>query len=237
MTSEAIILAGGLGTRLRSAIGDLPKPLAPVGGRPFLQLLLSSLSRAGIDRVVLSLGHGAQPIRERFATCTHPHLTFAIEETPLGTGGAIRDSQRQIRGDHAFVLNGDTFVNLDFTAMEIAFKAARTKLAVALKRVPDVSRYGAVLVESSRVTGFVEKGLCHEDGLINAGVYLASRDLFEGTALPDSFSFERDFLPTNLTRLDALGFITDGFFIDIGVPEDYARAQRELPTIMAAAEE
>jgi D-glycero-alpha-D-manno-heptose 1-phosphate guanylyltransferase len=234
MTREAIILAGGLGSRLRSVTGSLPKPLAPVAGRPFLELLLEMLAWDGFSHVVLSLGYGADAIRERFGNGSpRLALSYVIEESPLGTGGAMREAFQHLHGARAFVVNGDTFAQPGFGAMETSLASSAATLAVALKRVENVSRNGAVLVENGLNTGFVKKGDAGA-GLINAGVYLTGRDLFDGFDLPPSFSFERDFLAANLAQLQPLGFVMDGYFIDIGVPEDYARAQRELPMIMEA---
>jgi len=233
---EAVVLAGGLGTRLRSAVGELPKALAPVGGRPFLDWLLQALAQQGFGHVVLSLGYRADAITQHLHdTGGVPGLdiSYAVEQQPLGTGGAIRQSLEHVRGERAFVLNGDTLVQADFGAMEAAGEHYRARLVMALKAVDDAARYGAVRLGGDHVAAFVEKG-APGPGLINAGVYLVRRDLFEGLSLPDRFSFEQDFLVPNLDELRVVACITQGYFIDIGVPEDYARAQTEIPAILTA---
>jgi D-glycero-alpha-D-manno-heptose 1-phosphate guanylyltransferase len=232
---EAVVLAGGLGTRLRSAVGGLPKSLAPVGGRPFLDWLLQALAREGFGHVVLSLGYRAEAITQHLhATGSVPGLdiSHAVEQEPLGTGGAIRQSLAHVRGKQAFVLNGDTLVQADFAAMEAASEQHRARLVMALKAVDDVARYGAVRLSGDHIAAFVEKG-GPGPGLINAGIYLARRDLFEGFSLPDRFSFEQDFVAPNLSELQPVACVTEGYFIDIGVPEDYVRAQTEIPALFA----
>jgi len=226
---QAVILAGGMGTRLKSVVSDLPKPMAPVCGRPFLGYLLALLERQGITEVVLSVGH----LRERIIDALGDRhggirLRYAVEETPLGTGGALRAALDLIDAYPAFALNGDTFLELDYRAMERAHRAAGADLTIALRRMPDTGRYGRAKVERGRVIGF-EAGGQSGPGSINAGVYLFADNPLRDPVLPERFSFERDFLEPRIAALAPLAFETDGYFIDIGVPEDYARAQRELP--------
>lgn len=219
------MLAGGHGTRLRSVVPDLPKPLAPVGGRPFLAILLEHLSRRGFASVVLSVGYKREAIQSAFGNAfAGLQVRYAEEHAPLGTGGAIRLAARQCADAQPFVLNGDSYVELDFAAMRAAHRQARSRLTVCTIPVADAGRYGRVLLEGSRITGFTEKGATGP-GDINAGVYLIERNLLEELGLPDVFSFERDVLMARLPQLCPMAFRTSGTFIDIGVPEDYARAQ------------
>lgn len=230
---EAIILAGGLGTRLREAVPDLPKPMAPVAGRPFLAWLLDYLSAQGIRRAVLSVGYRHEAISDYFgAAHGEVELHYCVEASPLGTGGALRESLRHVRGDAAFVLNGDTMAHVDYQAMLARHREQGSAFSMALGAVPDASRYGLVEVAGERVVSFREKSPGSR-GLINLGVYLASADIFSGYTLPERFSFEQDFMHPQLQRLSPLAFITDGYFIDIGVPEDFQRAQTELPARFA----
>jgi D-glycero-alpha-D-manno-heptose 1-phosphate guanylyltransferase len=223
---QAVVLAGGRGERLRSVVSEVPKPLAPVNGRPFLAHLLDRLERQGIDRVVLAVGYLQDQIVGAFGD-RHGKLRidYAIEDAPLGTGGGLRQALSMVDEFPAFALNGDTILELDYGAMRRAHDAAGAKLTIALRRVHDASRYGAAVVEEGRLVRF-ESGGAAKPGLINAGVYLFAENLL--AAEPERFSFERDFLEARAATLKPLAFETAGYFIDIGVPEDYARAQREL---------
>jgi D-glycero-alpha-D-manno-heptose 1-phosphate guanylyltransferase len=216
-----------LGTRLRGVVPDLPKPLAPVGGRPFLAIVLRQLSRHGFRSVVLSVGYRHEMIRdafgERFEGLT---LVYAVEEQPLGTGGAIRLAVRACDDRDVFVLNGDSYVELDFADMQTIHRESGAVLTLCAVEVPDASRYGRVLGENGCVIGFAEKSIAGP-GLVNAGVYLMRRDLLEATT-PAAFSFERDVLAARVAELRPRVYVSHGRFIDIGVPEDYARAQDML---------
>jgi D-glycero-alpha-D-manno-heptose 1-phosphate guanylyltransferase len=223
---EAIILAGGLGTRLRQVVQDLPKPLAPVAGRPFLAILLEYLASRGFASAVLSVGYKHELIRSEFGGAfAGLRIRYAVEDRPLGTGGAIRLAARQCDAGEVFVMNGDTYVELEFDAMRAAHRAAGARLSVCTAQVPDVARYGAVVLEGDRISGFTASGSAGP-GRINAGVYLMAGDLLEGMGLPDAFSFERDVLTPKVGALRPLAFPARGLFIDIGVPADYARAQQ-----------
>lgn len=222
---QAIILAGGLGTRLRGVVPDLPKPLAPVRGRPFLAIVLEQLRAQGFVSAVLSVGYRHELIREAFRDQFDGlAISYVVEDRPLGTGGAIRLAARACGETDVFVLNGDSYTELAFADMQARHREAETPLTVCAVEVPDAARYGRVLVENSRVRGFSEKG-SSGPGLINAGVYLMRRDLLETLALPEVFSFEVDVLAARVGELCPLVYPTRGRFIDIGVPEDYARAQ------------
>jgi D-glycero-alpha-D-manno-heptose 1-phosphate guanylyltransferase len=221
---EAIILAGGFGTRLRSVVSDLPKPLAPVGGRPFLAILLDQLVAQGFKHVVLSVGYKHELIQQAFGNkYQNLTLSYAVEEVPLGTGGAICLAASLCKTTEVFVLNGDSYVDLDFAAMRGAHRACRAQLSICAVTVPEAGRYGCVQIEADRIVGFSEKGTAGP-GLINAGVYLFAPSLVVNANLPKAFSVERDFLMARLHQLSPLAFVVDGLFIDIGVPEDYARA-------------
>jgi D-glycero-alpha-D-manno-heptose 1-phosphate guanylyltransferase len=228
---EAIILAGGFGTRLQSRVSDVPKPMAPVAGRPFLAILLDYLAGSGFGSVVLSVGYRREAIRDYFGD-RHGRLAirYAVEEEPLGTGGAILHALGTAQADPVWILNGDTFVELDYEAMLAGFEGAAAPgplMAMAVGSVPDASRYASVLVEGGRVAGFAPAG-DPRGGVINFGVYLLRPALFAGAALPKSFSFERDFLAEAVTRLPVQAWPVTGCFIDIGIPEDYERAQTLL---------
>jgi len=225
---EAIILAGGLGTRLRSVVTDLPKAMAPVNGRPFLAHLLDALIGARFDLAILAVGYKSEQIHEHFGERYQSlPLRYSVETEPLGTGGAIKLAMEHVDTTTVFVLNGDTFLELDYKAMLAAHNEANATLTVAVHAVADASRYGALDIAGGRVRGFFEKK-SSGPGSINAGVYLLSREMLARYNFPRAFSFETDFLVPRVQEIRPLAFRTQGIFIDIGVPEDYARAQDVL---------
>lgn len=222
---QAIVLAGGLGTRLRSVVPDLPKPMAPVAGRPFLTHVLDALAAAGFEAAVLAVGYRHEVIRGHFGERYRDlALRYSVEANPLGTGGAIRLALDQVAADPVFVLNGDTWLDLDYRAMFAAHQAAAAGLTVAACEVPDVGRYGRLEVASGRIVGLREKGE-RGPGLINAGTYLVASEVVRRIPAGRAYSFERELLMPQVAELRPLAFVTHGRFIDIGVPEDYARAQ------------
>lgn len=224
---EAIVLAGGFGTRLRELVPDWPKPMAPVAGRPFLEILLSSLASKGFSRVVLSLGYMAEKISSHFGSSfAGMELDYVVEDRPLGTGGAVRLAMTRCTQDHVFVLNGDTFLDLEASAIDEYWLSRRNPLIVA-RQVPDTARFGRLLVQDDRVLGFTEKGVSGQ-GLINGGCYVFDRAQLNQFELNQPFSLEADYLAQAVQRLPVNVFVTSGHFIDIGVPEDYQRAQIEL---------
>ena len=230
----AIILAGGLGTRLRSVISDLPKPMAPVAGQPFLHYIFLYLQRQGITDAVLSVGYKSEVIKEFFGDkYAGINIRYAVENEPLGTGGGIRQAMSLIDSD-AYVLNGDTFFDVDLTDLHEFYTRRSSDIALALKRMHHFDRYGTVEIgNQDRVLQFQEKRYKAE-GLINGGVYVISKDLFkkveaiEGTILPQRFSFEKDILEKHLLALRYQGKEFKGYFIDIGIPEDYDRTQTDF---------
>lgn len=224
---EVAVLAGGLGTRLRSVVSEVPKCMAPVAGHPFLWYLLEQLRRYEVERVILSVGYLRESVRDWVAEHAGEYpfeFRFAVEERPLGTGGGIRLAASMARGSELVVLNGDSFFDADLNALLKARRGSGLPIAVALKPMRDFERYGSVVLGSDGVVdAFREKQRCAE-GLINGGVY--ALDLRAGLfdALPESFSFEREVLEKQCPRRNVYGLVQDSFFIDIGVPEDYSRA-------------
>ena len=224
---EAIVLAGGFGTRLRALVPDTPKPMAPVAGKPFLEILLQALAQKGFTRVVLSLGFLAHKVTEHFgARFAGMDLHYVIEDQPLGTGGAVRLALASCSQDHVFVLNGDTFLDLEAHAVEAEWQTDKRPIIVA-RQVPDTSRYDRLLTDADRVSGFAEKG-ARGPGLINAGCYVFARDQLDSFALHHNFSLEADYLAHAVQTTTFKTFVTQGLFIDIGVPEDYRMAQTML---------
>ncbi|MBF0195287.1 MAG: nucleotidyltransferase family protein [Magnetococcales bacterium] len=227
--SEAIILAGGLGKRLRKTVPDFPKPMAPIGDRPFLAHLLATLAKQGILRVILSVGYKNQYFIDYFTdNYMGMEIIYAIESEPLGTAGGIRLSLEMVKGESVFILNGDTFFNVPLVQLDKTFIANNARVVMAVKPMKNCSRYGAVHVSkdgNNRILGFKEKGQV-DAGLINGGVFLVSADLRYD--LKNCFSFETDFLQQQVTQMTMSAVENDGYFIDIGIPEDYAAAQKFL---------
>lgn len=221
---HAIVLAGGFGTRLQSVVPDAPKPMAPVGGRPFLEILLCHLERQGFDRVTMSVGYLSHLIVNHFGPKFGGiELTYAVEPEPLGTGGAVVLAQRECANHHVFVFNGDTYLDFDAKAVEALWRRKGNPIVMACQ-VLDTARYGRLLVERDRVRGFSEKG-SSGPGLINAGAYLLGpRDLAAWPA-GVKFSLEQDYLVPAVTTREINCYVDTRNFIDIGVPEDYFRAE------------
>jgi len=225
---EAIVLAGGLGTRLAGRLNGVPKPMVSIAGRPFLEILLNQLKLAGCERVVLSVGHLHKVIQDFLgASFNGMHLEYAIESVPLGTGGAIRLALQQAREESVLVLNGDTFLEADYPALLRFHALQHTSLTIAIAQVANVARYGRVLVNENRIVGFEEKGRSGP-GWINAGAYVIEKGFEWPIALPEKFSFELDVLSPEIGRMVPAAYRVNGFFLDIGVPEDLDRAQTEL---------
>ena len=222
---EAIILAGGLGTRLRSAVSDLPKVMAPVGNRPFLELVLERLAAGGVDRAILATGYLREKIRYHFGDQFKSiELRYSEETEPLGTGGAIVQALSLIESENVLVLNGDTYFELDYRQMWQRHVETDANITIALRYVKDVGRYGLVEIQDGRVVCIKEKGASGA-GYINAGVYVISRHIFDAVELQRRFSFETDILDPFMKLLAPLAYPANGYFIDIGIPESYLQAQ------------
>jgi NDP-sugar pyrophosphorylase family protein len=225
---QAIILAGGLGTRLRPLVSDIPKPMAEVAGRPFMEYLLLQLRRAGVTRVVICAGFKAEPLNAYFGDGSRwgAALEYSIEPEPLGTAGALKLAEPLLSGDRWLVMNGDSFLDISLAGLAEAHRRTPAPATIALARVADVQRYGSVnCAEDGSLTRFVEKGHSTGPGLVNGGIYVIERRTLE--LIPDrgATSLERDVLPQLVGR-GLRGVQSDAFFIDIGVPEDFLRAQQ-----------
>ncbi len=228
--TTAVVLAGGLGTRLQSVVSDVPKPMAPIGDRPFLTYVLDWLAEYKIERVVLAVGHlGGQVEDALGATYKGLTLTYSHEEVPLGTGGAVLRAFDSLPPAEAtrdvFVVNGDTYFECDLRAFAKTHLTAKADVSLALHDVEKADRYGLVEMDShDRITGFKEK-TAGSIGFINAGVYLMSPLVLAKAGLSGRFSLEQDFFEQQTNDLHLQGVPLTAYFIDIGVPEDYARAQ------------
>ncbi len=231
MTNEAIILAGGFGTRLASVI-DVPKPMAPINDIPFLEYILNYLAKHQVTIIHLAVGYKYQVIVDYFGN-KYKNLTlnYVVEDSPLGTGGAVKKALDKVNSNTVFIINGDTFFDVDLAQMEKQFTLNNATVALALKPMQNFDRYGVVEVNSSnKIVAFKEKKHC-ESGAINGGIYLLKTNIFEGLDFPAQFSLEQDYFDKYCLETNFLGFISDTYFIDIGIPTDYAKAQLELPCL------
>jgi D-glycero-alpha-D-manno-heptose 1-phosphate guanylyltransferase len=225
---EAIILAGGLGTRLRSAVPDLPKCLAPVGGRPFIAYVTDHFRREGIRRFIFALGYKSTYFDEFFRSeFPRGDYDISLEEEPLGTGGAIRQACGRVEGTTVLILNGDTFFRIGVKDLAKFHTERQAGCSLCLKPMRDFDRFGVVeLADDGRVSRFREKQY-YAAGLINGGVYALEKAALLQEEWPKVFSFEKDYLEAGREKR-LYGLVQDNYFIDIGIPEDYRRANEEL---------
>jgi len=226
---EVIILAGGLGTRLSATVPGVQKCMAPVNGIPFLYYVIKFLLRNKAERFIFSVGYMAGNI-ETFLAEKFPDLNkiFVSEAKPLGTGGAIMKSLSNAVEEDVMVLNGDTLFDADLDKLYQVHSEKNADCTIALKPMKEFDRYGTVqLKESGLISGFMEKKYI-ADGLINGGIYLMKRENFLRQKFPEVFSFEKEYLEKKFVDQKIYGVVSDNYFIDIGVPDDYFRAQEEL---------
>ncbi len=227
---EAILLAGGLGTRLRSVVSDRPKPMALIEGRPFMEYVVHELSRNGIDRIVFAVGYKGSMVEEYFGDGRDfgVKVSYAYEDSLLGTAGAIRNAAPFVTEDQVYVLNADTFYQIDYGRLKRMSQEQDLDLALVLREVPDISRYGEAVLTDGRLTAFNEKRTEAVPGTINGGIYLLKRSLIE--EIPSGkVSLENEMIPKWLKEGKRLGgFVNDGYFIDIGIPEAYFRFQEDV---------
>jgi len=247
---EAIILAGGLGTRLRDAVPELPKCMAPVGGRPFIRYVTDYFRKSGIKHFIFALGYKSNFFEDFFAEAFPPagaggsdaggdsrapgntdvSYSISLEQEPLGTGGAIRQACTLARTETALILNGDTFFRIDLAALSAFHAEKNADCSLCLKPMRNFDRFGVVeLDERQRVVDFREKQH-YASGLINGGVYALDTQRFLNEGLPEKFSFEKDYLEKGDRSL--YGIVQDTYFIDIGIPEDYRRVQEEINQLL-----
>lgn len=229
---DAVILAGGLGTRLRSVVSDVPKCMAPIGDRPFLEWMLAWIEPFRPGKIILSLGYLSEVVTDWVETTMKDYpipIEWVIEDTPLGTGGGIRLAMSKVTAPQCVILNGDTFFDVDLKALCSFRVLSGSPMAVALKPMERFERYGSVTLDDSRhISSFNEKRYC-EKGLINGGIYCIDRNSGLLEDKPEKFSFEKEVLEPESSLGHLSGFVSDGSFIDIGIPEDYALAQTFLP--------
>lgn len=228
-TNTAIILAGGLGTRLKETVPDLPKCMAVVAGEPFIVHVIRYLLSQGIENFIISLGYKAEILTsfldEKFSTL---QIEYSIEQEPLGTGGAIQFACKKVKSKNVVVVNGDTIYKADIKTLTTLHEVNDATCTLALKPMENFDRYGVVEVnENSSIKSFQEKQF-YTTGLINGGVYILNKEKFLQKNLPEIFSFEKDFLENYVHEGNMFALVNDSYFIDIGIPADYERAQTEL---------
>ena len=232
MLREAVILAGGFGTRLSHVVSDVPKPMAPVYGKPFLTYLIDRLIDAGIRRVILATGYKHECIESYFGTSYRGiEIVYSQETTPLFTGGAICQAAQKIQTDDFVVLNGDTLFDIDLQKLYDFHVQNHANLSIALRQVADTSRYGSVTCTNDNIIAFREKAESVGAGDINGGIYAINRTWLLSQNLLAKFSFEKELMQPLAGDPSFYGLRFNTYFIDIGVPEDYYRAQEEFKNL------
>lgn len=227
----AIILAGGFGTRLQSVIKNVPKPMAPVNGIPFLNYQINYLKHFGINQVILSVGYLHSIISEYYKNeFNGVKISYAIEETALGTGGGIRQALELSSDELVLALNGDSFFDIPLNDFAKMHEENKSQFSLATRKVVDASRYGTIETDvNHRITSFKEKDINKKEGIINAGIYLLNKTIFlQNTNANTNFSIEKDFFEKHIHQFPIFGFQFNGYFIDIGIPEDYNKAQNDF---------
>ncbi len=226
---EAIILAGGLGTRLRSEVQDVPKSMALIQDRPFVEYLLDYLIDAGVQHIIFSIGYKSQIIQDHFSNVyRNCKISYAVETQLLGTGGAIKNAMTEVQDEHVIVLNGDSLFITQLKDQYQTHLDLGADVTLALKPMKNFNRYGTVeLTENNRITAFNEKREVDE-GLINTGSYIFNVKRFKETAFPEKFSIEREFFETHVVEKHFYAYRSEGYFLDIGIPKDFKKAQYEI---------
>jgi len=237
---QVVILAGGLGTRLRNVLQDIPKPMADIQGKPFLEYLLKLLVQNGYHNFLFLVGYKNGIIKDYFGDGSKfgVSIDYSNEESPLGTGGALFNAWDEL-SDEFFLINGDTFFDVQYEILEDFIKSRRPDILIALRYSDDLSRYGIIEIDDNyRIMSFVEKGKISNnrvDGYINGGIYFMRKGTLEPYYCDwkkQTISLEKDMLPELTERFQSYGLPVGGEFIDIGIPEDYFKAREIIPKIL-----
>ena len=232
---QAVLLAGGLGTRLRSVVSDRPKPMALIGDKPFMEYVVMELVRHGVTEIIFAVGYKGSMVEEYFKDGSQwdIRVSYAYEEELLGTAGAIKNAGVKVTEDRFLVLNADTFYQIDYGRLKSLSMERDLDMALVLREVPDVSRYGQAVLEDGWLKAFNEKTEETRKGTINGGIYYLKRRLLDD--IPEGkVSLEQDMIPKWLSEGKKLGgFVSGGYFIDIGIPEDYYRFARDVKNHLA----
>lgn len=224
------MLAGGFGTRLQQVVKEVPKSMAVVHGRPFLEYLFDFLIARGITSAVLSTGYKSNVIHSHFKDrYKELSLQYAVENEPLGTGGGIKNAFHKVIGEEAFIFNGDSLFLVDLPGMAMLHKKENAAVTLALRHLGETGRYGTVNIDTlHRIKGFHEKREGSGPGFINGGVYILNKAFITGSLFGERFSIEKDCFEKYFREMPMLGFPSEGYFLDIGIPEDYTKAQDEF---------
>lgn len=227
---DIIILAGGMGTRLKEEVTGMPKAMAPINGKPFLEYLLNYINKTGFQKVIISTGYLTKSIENYFKEKYRSvEIEYAAEKEPLGTGGGIKLAVRKVTTPYFIVLNGDTLFRINFQDFFQDHVENLANMTVALRKVDDASRFGQVeFDEQGVIRAFKEKSTDSQPGYINGGIYIIKTKFFKKQQFPDKFSFEKDWLQKQVGSGEFFGRVFNDYFIDIGIPEDYKRAQSEF---------
>jgi D-glycero-alpha-D-manno-heptose 1-phosphate guanylyltransferase len=227
---EAIILAGGFGTRLQQVVTDIPKSMALVNGRPFIEYLLNYLSGQGIGKFIFSVGYKKETIQNHLGKqFKNIPVEYAVEEEPLGTGGGINNAMKMVEGKSAFVLNGDSMFRLDLKALSQLHAEVNADITLALRFLEETERFGSVRIDDhKRIVRFIEKGSETGPGYINGGIYLINKSYLSSPVFPEKFSIETECFERHCMESRFFGFPSKGYFLDIGIPEDFYRAENEF---------
>lgn len=222
---QAVLLAGGLGTRLRSVVSDRPKPMALILDKPFMEYVVLELIKSGVTHIIFAVGYKGSMVEEYFKDGKQwgISISYSYEEELLGTAGAIKRAGKLVTEDWFLALNADTFYQIDHSRLTELTKKPELDMALVLREVPDVSRYGQAVLTNGRLTSFDEKIEEKRPGTINGGFYLIRRTLLD-TIPEGKVSLEHEMIPKWLSEDKVIGgIVNDGYFIDIGIPEDYYR--------------
>lgn len=219
----AVILAGGLGTRLRSVVSDRPKPMADVGGKPFIEYLVQRLLLCNFRNILICISYKRESIIDYFNSQHRKNIRFSIEEQPLGTAGALKNATAMLT-DSFVVLNGDTFVEANYRKMLSFHIANRADATIALVKGNSADA-GHVALEGERVVGFMEKGQ-RPTGFMSAGLYVMQKIMLEKIPTNQSYSLETGLFPSIIKDSNVLGYVVEGAFIDIGSPEKYLQVRK-----------
>lgn len=229
---QAVLLAGGLGTRLRSVVNDRPKPMALIEGKPFMEYVVLELVKHGVKEIIFAVGYKGSMVEEYFEDGARWGIKvfYAYEEELLGTAGAIKNAGRLVTEEYFLALNADTFYQIDYKRLIALSEERNLHMALVLREVSDVSRYGQAVLEDGWLKAFDEKIEKNSRGTINGGVYYLRRSLLN--EIPEGkVSLEHDMIPKWLLEGKNLGgFVNEGYFIDIGVPEDYYKFDEDVKT-------
>lgn len=228
---QAVILVGGRGTRLQSVVKDVPKPMADVNGKPFLDYLVRYLRCENVDNIILATGYMSDVIETYFSEETY--ISCVIEKEALGTAGAVKNAEASIVDDSFIMMNGDTYFMCDYKKAYESHIASGADITMILRHVDNASRYGRVICDDSgRIISFLEKENIEQEGLINGGIYFVNKSVLELIPKDTKYSFETELMPSMLSQGSYINaYIDNGYFIDIGIPDDYYRFNNDIEKI------